>query len=216
MEFEDSTHLRPRCSLLLIIAISLNIISCIFVFMREQHTVALMKMRRELPHYVGLLKSGRVKTIILECLLALITPYPFLIGSKFFYFNELIKRQIYYNWNDFLQLFVLMRFVYIATNFILTTVWNSTSAQRIWYKPFTGSIMYGCKADLAFGIKALMKEKPIRFMLVVISFMTTMFSIAIMYAEAPISRADPNFMNLRYLDNCIWLVVITMTTGTRK
>ena len=65
-----------------------------------------------------------------------------------------------------------------------------------------------------FGIKAMMKSYPIRFLIINLIAGTLFFGLTLKYCESPVNRVlyDRN-LDLFKLDNSFWLVVVTMTTG---
>jgi len=72
--------------------------------------------------------------------------------------------------------------------------------------------MYGCKANSLFAMRALIDNSPIIFNLIVLTSGIMIFAQAIRICEAPLSRVT-NEMNHYDFSNCIWIVVLTMTTG---
>lgn len=74
------------------------------------------------------------------------------------------------------------------------------------------SQMYGCESSSLFAIKAMMREIPFKFNMIVMSLSLVIFGQALRICEAPISRIT-NEMNHFSLENSIWAVILTMTTG---
>lgn len=72
--------------------------------------------------------------------------------------------------------------------------------------------MYGCESSTLFAIKAMMREIPFKFNIIVMVLSLILFGQALRVCEAPISRVTQN-MDHFSLENSIWAVILTMTTG---
>lgn len=112
-----------------------------------------------------------------------------------------------YNVNDFLQWFAMIRIVKAGIRLINLTMWKSNSAERI-------CLMYGCEADTMFGVKSLMKHRPISFLFGNLLAGALFFGILLRYCEAQVNKVVfDSHIDFSRLDNCLWLVLVTMTTG---
>lgn len=100
--------------------------------MRTSITLELAKARREVQRKMTIWSSGYWKTMLSEWLILLIQPYPFFIGHRHTIYNIIIKENIYYHWNDYLQLLSLFRYFYLISSFLNFTEWKSSRADRIW------------------------------------------------------------------------------------
>lgn len=204
-EFEDVYY--HRSVVLLTFGMVLSGITCVFVIIKENIQLNLDKKRFKVPHFDTLLSSDRLQSILLECFVILVHPYPFVIGKGVYVYNTQIQSDVYYSVNDFLQWFAMIRILKAGIRLINLTLWKSSSAQRICF-------MYGCEANTMFGVKSMMKQHPISFLFGNLLAGALYFSILLKYCEAPVNKVtyDP-LKDLQKLDNCLWLVLVTMTTG---
>lgn len=130
MEYKGHTGLKTRT--FVYINMILSIFSCIFILMRTIMCLDLAKVRREVELNNSIWSSGMWKFMFCEWMLLLIQPYPFFIGHRHTVYNNIIKHDIYYHLNDYLQLLSLFRYVYLVSSFLNFTMWRSSSADRIW------------------------------------------------------------------------------------
>lgn len=204
--YEFYNQKTDRARILLYLGLILSVITCIFVFVKETIQLKLDKRRFKVPHFENLITSGRIKWILVDWFIILLHPYPFLIHSGYSMYNSILQADIYYNINEFLQICAMVRIVKAGIKLINLTVWRSNSSQRI-------CIMYGCEADSMFGVKAMMKHRPISFLFSNLIAGAIFFGILVKYSESPINRVIfDSTKDLSRLENCIWLVVVTMTT----
>ena len=204
--YEFAGEDEDRSVALLVLALVLSFIACFFTFAREKIQLNLDKKRFKVPPFETFYSSGRIWWIMLDCIIILIHPYPFIVGTGGHLYNSILDRYIFYHYNDFLQMLAMIRLVKTGIKIINLTEWRSNSAQRI-------CMMYGCEADTMFGVKAMMKEHPISFLISNLFAGAIIFAILLKYCESPIQNVVSNSLNdLSKLDNCLWLVVVTMTT----
>lgn len=72
--------------------------------------------------------------------------------------------------------------------------------------------MYGCKADELFTVRAMMKKDPFKLNLIFLVFSVIIFGNSVRICESPLSRVTGS-MNYFKIQNSLWAVVLTMTTG---
>lgn len=187
-------------------ALMLSFLACVFLVMKQYVEMEMDRIRMRISVYDGLISTGRIWGLGLEILLTMLHPYPWLVGEGTVVANPIIGLDIYYNINDFFNMISLVRIIWIFPKMINFTIWKSNSAQRI-------CMMYGCQADMMFGVKSIMKMYPISFLFIVLICGALYFSILLKYCEAPVNRvAFTNQNDLYRLDNCLWLIIVTMTT----
>lgn len=206
-EFSNKVEYQDRCILMLWFALVLSALACVFLVMKHHVEMEMDRIRMRISVYDGLISTGRIWSLGLEILLTMLHPYPWLVGEGTIVANPIIGLDIYYNINDFFNMISLVRIIWIFPKMINFTVWRSNSAQRI-------CMMYGCQADMMFGVKSIMKMYPISFLFIILICGALYFSILLKYCESPVNRvAYTNQNDLYRLDNCIWLIIVTMTTG---
>lgn len=177
------------------------------MIIRENVELSIDKRRFKAPHFETLFSSGRFRTICLDCFIILVHPYPFIVGQEVQVYNSTLQMYVPYNVNDFLQWFAMIRIVKAGIRLINLTMWKSNSAERI-------CLMYGCEADTMFGVKSLMKHRPISFLFGNLLAGALFFGILLRYCEAQVNKVVfDSHIDFSRLDNCLWLVLVTMTTG---
>lgn len=73
----------------------------------------------------------RILRCSVEWLIIMMIPYPGLISKSFFYFNPLYKRDVEYQWNNWLHILSIARILYFGYHLITLSRHWSASAQRI-------------------------------------------------------------------------------------
>lgn len=114
---------------------SFSVVCCLFVVMRENFSLKMAKNRGEVEKNDTIATTGKLKYVVLECFIYMLIPYPFFVGIKRIQLNYVVDQEIYYHFNDYLQLLSIVRLCYVMVNVFHITVWNSRSTARIWY-PF--------------------------------------------------------------------------------
>jgi hypothetical protein len=100
--------------------------------MRNIKKLKLEKMEGDAEQSETVFAGHRFSKMIFEFVLLFLQPYPFLVHKRHYVHNDLIDADIYYNWNDYLQLISLSKYIYLISAFLNTTRWKSSSADRIW------------------------------------------------------------------------------------
>ena len=69
---------------------------------------------------------------VMESLLILVHPSPFLIGYQIPIYNRVIGATIYYNVNDFMHLAQIYKVYLIVRSLLIHSKYQSPRAQRVW------------------------------------------------------------------------------------
>lgn len=105
------------------------------------------KRRNLISSKESLWSTGAYKYLLLEIMVIFIIPYPWLDGKKMHFKLRKISFvgirvymrsldgdiTIYYHINEILGLFNMIRLGIVLRVVLLTSVWNTNRAQRIWY-----------------------------------------------------------------------------------
>lgn len=75
--------------------------------------------------------------------------------------------------------------------------------------------MYGCKTNTLFTVRAMMKQNPFKFNIIILIATIVFFGQAVKICESPLSRITDE-MDYSTLSNSMWAVVLTMTSGKKK
>ena len=154
-----------------------------------------------------LMNTGRYKMLLMNMVILGIQPYPFLVGIRIYSYNEIISDYIYYHVNDVLQLLSTFRILFAVGKLFYLSNWLSNSSSRV-------CDMYGCKSSIIFSVKCLMKTNPMTLTTSLLLFTMFFFAKANLICEQPLDRLASNQNNHDFW-NSMWLVILTMTTGTR-
>lgn len=77
--------------------------------------------------------------------------------------------------------------------------------------------MFGNNLDRIYAIKCLLTINPLMFLIVCSSVLIFIFSILIKIVEGPVfeanSKSKENKNDMRFMENTIWYIFATMTTG---
>lgn len=150
-----------------------------------------------------MINTGTWKTMILEQLINSIAPSPLLDGVLYTEYVEAVDTTVSYEVNDillfgqFIRIYNVIRFVLYLTQF------KNPRAQRICQ-------MNGCHANSMFAIKSLMMQRPYEILFGSLFITTIIFGFQLRIFEGPISEVSGQ--NYENMYNCMWNVVITLTT----
>lgn len=131
-------------------------------------------------------------------------------------FNEFENIKTVYSVNDLLTMTVFLRMFYILRLIIVHTPYYNNTAHRLFI--FTKS-----HCSYTFVIRCLMKNYPFQIMVMLFVCLVFYFAYLLKISERPLNYAimmrekihDPNyfiFYDLSDYTNCMWLLIITMTT----
>lgn len=154
--------------------------------------------------YDTLVNTGLYKLLIVEIILNVITPYPFIWDEKYEESYSDYDTKVKYRVNDiFLLLMCLARlYLLVRTSLVLSTFMD-TRSQRV-------CIMSGSEASLMFSIKSLMKKKPYSVLICSLVLSVALFGFVLRIFERPLSVASGQDFNS--INNAFWVTLITMTT----
>ena len=147
---------------------------------------------------------------LIESLLALIHP-SFIGKDRYFTTKKTIYRtETKYEVNDILLLICLLRIYIFIRYYISTSQFNTPRSQRI-------AKLIGGNLNRLFVVKCLIIKNPFKFLIVISLSIILVGSFMLRIAESP-AYEEPteegtyNDNDYRKFENCIWNVMITMTT----
>ncbi|KRX03311.1 hypothetical protein PPERSA_05669 [Pseudocohnilembus persalinus] len=186
-------------------------ISCILnaltTVVRYQSILDYQKSRKEVSQRSTLLNTGQIYHLILEFILVIIHPSPFLIGQKFTFVNSwagpITQQQVHYFYNEILSLLGICKLFIVVRTLLLSTKWFSNSSNRV-------CNMYGKKPNVLFVFKALMQSNPYLCLFFVYSITLIFFGFALKISEAPLYRTGQ--VGFKSYANSFWTIIVTMTT----
>ena len=147
---------------------------------------------------------------LIESFLALIHP-SFIGKDRYFTTKKTIYRtETKYEVNDILLLICLLRIYIFIRYYISTSQYNTPRSQRI-------AKLIGGNLNRLFVVKCLIIKNPFKFLIVISLSIILVGSFMLRIAESP-AYEEPteegtyNDNDYRKFENCIWNVMITMTT----
>lgn len=149
--------------------------------------------------------SSSFRSFMIDVAILSIFPYPFFDFEMEF---DQLKGKLYLNFGSICLSYMMFRFLFLFRLFLYYSKWSTVKVQIICRE-------YGAYEPLRFALKALLKDRPQYLLLPVFAISTVAFGIAVQIYEKPFHKkllegeTDPDFS---YLYNCMWLVLLTMTT----
>ena len=149
--------------------------------------------------------SSSFRSLIIDIVLLCIFPYPFFDFEMEFH---QLNGNLHLNFGSICLSYMMFRFLFLFRLFLYYSKWSTVEVQITCRE-------YGAYEPLRFALKALLKDRPHYLLLPVFALSTLAFGIAVQIYEKPFDKklmpgeTDPDFS---YLYNCLWLVLLTMTT----
>ena len=168
------------------------------------HYYLLYKNARYIQAYSNFFRTRLFRYFILEFLLAILHPN-LLFKKKNFTTNKGFNiKEITYNVNDMLLLIQCLRLVYLIIIFAICSEFYSPRADRI-------CKMMGNKLNLFFSFRALFINRTALMLGYCSIILCTMLAYMLKILSQPISDMY-NSKEFHNFGNCLWYVIITMTT----
>lgn len=154
--------------------------------------------------YDTLSNTGLYKNLIIEIILNIFTPFPFIWNTMYKEKYDDYKATISNRVNDiFLLIMCLFRTYHIVRCSLTLSQFMNVRSQRVCQ-------MSGSDASFMFTIKALMKKKPYSVLVCSLLLSIALFGFILRIFERPLSDASGQDFNT--INNAFWLTLITMTT----
>eukprot|EP01017_Pseudomicrothorax_dubius_P014292 TRINITY_DN166_c0_g1_i5.p1 TRINITY_DN166_c0_g1~~TRINITY_DN166_c0_g1_i5.p1 ORF type:complete len:445 (+),score=33.44 TRINITY_DN166_c0_g1_i5:243-1577(+) len=202
LEFRnESPHIQK---VLLWIIFLCTIILITMIILRFNVVILFQRSRNMIGAYEGLRSTGLFKYMILEILLSIPHPNPFLDEIRFTMSDQVLGKEYYHSVNEMLNLLQIVRVFLILRVFFIISPFFSTSAHRI-------CDMYDAKTSYFFVIKARMQSAPLSFIFTNLCLSLFILAYALRICERPLSRIYSDWSYDNYL-NALWNVVEVMAT----
>ena len=108
--------------------------------------------------------------------------------------------------NDFLSIWILIRFYLVVRIILNSSMYADTRANRI-------CRLYGCEPGYFYAAKCYMQESPLMVVIVLFILSIIIMGHALRICEEPLNwTIDNHMMDFSYYMNCWWCIIITMTT----
>ena len=176
----------------------------VVLIFKYYHYFLLYKNAKYLQPYANFFTTSLFVYFCIELILALLHPN-LLFKDKYFTTNKKFNlKEITYNVNDIFLLIQCLRLVYLIIIFAITSDFYSPRADRI-------CKMMGNTLNLFFSFRALFVERTAVMLGYCSIIICTMLSYMLKIISHPISDYG-DYNKFHNFGNCIWYVVITMTT----
>jgi hypothetical protein len=183
---------------------------CYSVVLVAMRTITMLRLEKEqklIFEKATLKTSKKMLYILLEWVILLLQPYPFLIDFTFITQNSYQNHQLEYPLNDLLAILSFGRIYILFRSALLMTPYMNGRANRL-------CKMYGCRADFSYSLKCMFKDHPLKLICIFYFLSVGVFGYLIYLAERQ-ERAFPNShlesATVNY-KNALWLILMTTTT----
>lgn len=114
-----------------------------------------------------------------------------------------------YDLNDLMLAFSFPRLYTLIRFFLICTPYFNDRAHRV-------TKAMGTKLSMLFAVKCIFYSHPVKMLLILMAIVVLSLSYMLKILEGPVwyvsSSAQDNLINYNYYENCIWNVLVTMTT----
>ena len=214
--YDDTTKERytetPDC---IILRSFVSITTAVVVVLLILHSILGYKLylqKREKKTFAEIEKtyfsSNNFKQLILEIIVIGIHCPP---NFDQVYKIEQLGATLYYSLDGILMVWMLLRFYLVFRLFAQYSKWTNELAEKCCEPE-------GCEANTSFAMKAVLKEKPFTTLLFLMMTSAIIFGLAVRHFERPYyydySPTELGFQDYSYIWNGMWLIMITMMTGS--
>ncbi len=182
LEYElspEDRHLKSSLMLYVVFFSSIFLVILHFVRFRTYHD--LQMNRREIPFETKWYHNPNLSKTVIECVLLFIHPSPFLIDDHIMIDSSYDYYPLELHVNDILAILILYRITIIIQCLLLFTDWYSNSASRL-------CKMYDAKPGIMFDLKCLMRENPLKLVVLLYSCSIPIFAYCLRIAERPLAK----------------------------
>ena len=89
-------------------------------------------VKKEINSKAQFLTKRRISKLIIESILIMIHPSPFIVGKFMITFNPIVSSEIYYHYNDPLHLIQFYKIYIIIRSFLMLSPYSTNRARRVW------------------------------------------------------------------------------------
>jgi len=114
-----------------------------------------------------------------------------------------------YDLNDLMIVFTFPRLYTLLRFLMICTPYYNDRAHRV-------NEMMGTKLNFLFAIRCIFYSHPVKFLMILVFIIVLPLSYSLKIFEGPVwyvsESAQNSLINYNYFENCIWNVLVTMTT----
>ena len=141
----------------------------------------------------------------MEVALCVLHPNLVLHGKTFKTNANYYNKEIEYSYNDYLLLITLTRGYIFFRFFFCFTRFYDIRALRV-------GKMLGTRISRVFALRCMFASSPYAVILISIFIFIFTYSFMMRIIEGPVNNLDKDTINFNLIQNCIWNVVVSMTT----
>lgn len=150
------------------------------------------------------LTKTKISEMILESILIMMCPLPFLSQQYFCPMNPNIDQEACYSYNDILHIAQLYKLFFIIKAFSITSEFANPSSYR-------ACAIYRVENNITFVFRCVMQEHPFQLIMTLMLAGIFVFGYALQISETPVSLKDKT-IDLKGYFECCWCIMITMST----
>jgi hypothetical protein len=124
-------EIDDKIKTLMWVSVGTNVLSILSIVIQKQLYFEWMISKRLITKFDTMRNTGEWKTLVLDILLTIIMPYPFLDDYIYYEVYQDVKYEFKLN-DIFLCLMTFCRLHMIAKCALLVTYWTSPRSQRVW------------------------------------------------------------------------------------
>lgn len=124
-----------------------------------------------------------------------------------------------YKINNLLSLCTTFRLLFLIRIYLNSSIFMTSRGFRLWLIFFSINItswfskIYGVNYSYMYTVRCLMKNQPLKHLIGCLCFGILIFAYILKICE---SANQSKTMDFSYYSNCLWCVIITMTTSKRE
>lgn len=154
-----------------------SILMCGSIIMNYQLLIQWKRSKNMIIETDNLFNTGLFKKMILECLMVLVQPYPFLQGVTYYETAMFANQKAEFKLNNFLiSCMIFFRIYFYARSILALSFYTDPRSQRV-------CNIYGSDANYSFAIKALMLQSPWSVLSISLGFSVFVFAYCLRVFE---------------------------------
>lgn len=177
--------------------------------MRYYISYKLLISSQELTENHSFWDSGNITLMLFEIFYAIIGPNYGFREVKFTTASVWNMLQVSYDLNDLMLVISIPRVYTIIRFFLIITPYYNDRGHRV-------NRMMGSHLSMLFAVRCIFYSHPVKMLIILMFIFVLSLSYMVKILEGPVwlisQTAQNSLINYNYYENCIWNVLITMTT----
>jgi hypothetical protein len=208
MSLIENREITPEENFLRFINLIVVITICTCISLHYYLKIKLLQADRKLSEYDNIFTSGLFKYLFMELFICAFFYPPYM---NYVISGVMLGSEFVYNMNALISFVVTLKSYIILRVYSYFSRWTSDAANSICMK-------YRVRAGVHFAIKAELKKRPYTMLTILMLISLTICAFAVRTFEYGVLNGNNSTISLKggndlqSLDNCFWLIIITMTT----